>query len=45
MGIRLQAARIDLAPTQRCKDGIVARLTGGVGALLETPALLFVEAA
>jgi len=34
MGIRVQTARIDLAQTQRWKDSIVARLTGGVGALL-----------
>jgi dihydrolipoamide dehydrogenase len=35
IGIRLQAPRIDLAQTVRWKEGIVARLTGGVGALLK----------
>jgi dihydrolipoamide dehydrogenase len=34
LGIRAQPPQIDLAQTQRWKDGIVARLTGGVGALL-----------
>ena len=34
LGIQVQSPRIDLAQTVRWKDGIVARLTGGVGALL-----------
>jgi dihydrolipoamide dehydrogenase len=34
LGISLQAPRIDLAQTVRWKDDIVARLTGGVAALL-----------
>ena len=35
LGIHVEAARIDIAQTVRWKDGIVARLTGGVGALLK----------
>ncbi len=35
LGIHVEAARIDVAQTVRWKDGIVARLTGGVGALLK----------
>jgi dihydrolipoamide dehydrogenase len=35
LGIQAQAPRIDLAQTQRWKDAIVGRLTGGVGALLK----------
>ena len=35
LGIQVQGARIDVAQTVRWKDGIVARLTGGVGALLK----------
>ena len=34
LGIHVEAPRIDLAQTVRWKDGIVKRLTGGVGALL-----------
>ena len=34
LGIRVQDAQIDIAQTVRWKDGIVQRLTGGVGALL-----------
>ena len=34
LGIKVQSPRIDLAQTVRWKDGIVSRLTGGVGALL-----------
>ena len=34
LGIKVQSPRIDLAQTVRWKDGIVKRLTGGVGALL-----------
>ena len=34
LGIRVQSPQIDLAQTVRWKDGIVSRLTGGVGALL-----------
>ncbi len=34
LGIKVQAPQIDLAQTVRWKDGIVSRLTGGVGALL-----------
>ena len=34
MGIRAEAASIDLHATQAWKDGVVAKLTGGVGALL-----------
>ena len=35
LGISASAPSIDLATTQRWKDGIVQRLTGGVGALLK----------
>src|SRR3990167_4979191 len=35
LGIHVQGASIDVAQTVRWKDGIVARLTGGVGALLK----------
>jgi dihydrolipoamide dehydrogenase len=35
LGIHVEAARIDVAQTVRWKDGIVARLTGGVGTLLK----------
>jgi len=35
LGIHVQSATIDIAQTVRWKDGIVARLTGGVGALLK----------
>ena len=35
LGIQVESARIDIAQTVRWKDGIVARLTGGVGALLK----------
>lgn len=35
LGIHVESARIDIAQTVRWKDGIVARLTGGVGALLK----------
>ncbi len=35
LGIHVNAPRIDLAQTVRWKDGIVARLTHGVGALLK----------
>ena len=35
LGIRVQSPSIDLAQTVRWKDGIVQRLTGGVGALLK----------
>src|SRR3954463_8986115 len=34
IGIKVQSAAIDLARTMAWKDGIVAKLTGGVGALL-----------
>jgi len=34
LGIRVASASIDLAQTQRWKDGIVGKLTTGVGALL-----------
>lgn len=34
LGIRVQAPAIDLAQTQRWKDGITAQFSGGVGALL-----------
>ncbi len=34
LGIRTNMPSIDLAQTQRWKDGIVAKLTGGVGALV-----------
>ncbi|MDR3480184.1 MAG: dihydrolipoyl dehydrogenase [Burkholderiaceae bacterium] len=34
LGIRVQAPHIDIEKTVRWKDGIVAKLTGGVGALL-----------
>lgn len=35
LGIQVDSARIDITQTVRWKDGIVARLTGGVGALLK----------
>ena len=35
LGIRVESPRIDLAQTVRWKDGIVAKLTGGVAALLK----------
>ncbi|MBP8184161.1 MAG: dihydrolipoyl dehydrogenase [Rhodoferax sp.] len=35
LGIHVDGARIDIAQTVRWKDGIVARLTGGVSALLK----------
>jgi dihydrolipoamide dehydrogenase len=35
LGIQVQSPSIDLAQTVRWKDGIVQRLTGGVGALLK----------
>ena len=35
LGIHVESARIDLAQTLRWKDGIVARLTAGVAALLK----------
>src|SRR3954471_4549246 len=35
LGIHVDTPRIDLAQTMRWKDGIVGRLTGGVGALLK----------
>jgi dihydrolipoamide dehydrogenase len=35
LGIRVQSPRIDLAQTVRWKDGIVGRLTAGVGSLLK----------
>ncbi|HEX7689550.1 MAG TPA: dihydrolipoyl dehydrogenase [Burkholderiaceae bacterium] len=35
LGIRVQQPSIDLAKTMKWKDGIVGRLTGGVGALLK----------
>ncbi|MBG9390027.1 dihydrolipoyl dehydrogenase [Caenimonas aquaedulcis] len=35
IGIHVDAPRIDLAQTVKWKDGIVSRLTGGVGALLK----------
>lgn len=35
LGIRVQSPGIELAQTHRWKDGIVRRLTGGVGALLK----------
>ena len=34
LGIRVQQPSLDLAQAQRWKDGIVGKLTGGVGALL-----------
>ena len=35
LGIRVESPRIDVAQTVRWKDGIVAKLTGGVAALLK----------
>jgi len=35
LGIHVESPRLDLAQTVRWKDGIVRRLTGGVGALLK----------
>lgn len=35
LGIQADAPRLDIAQTVRWKDGIVGRLTGGVGALLK----------
>src|SRR6478752_10788603 len=34
LGIRVQNPTLDLAKAQQCKDGVVGKLTGGVGALL-----------
>jgi len=35
LGIRVQSPQIDIGTTVKWKDGIVAKLTGGVGALLK----------
>lgn len=35
LGIHVQGASVDISQTVRWKDGIVARLTGGVGSLLK----------
>ncbi len=43
LGIQVQSPRIDLAQTQRWKDGIVNRLTGGVGALLKKAGVQVVQ--
>ena len=43
IGIRIQSPRIDLPQTVRWKDGIVARLTGGVGALLKKHGIAVVK--
>ncbi|HEY0822880.1 MAG TPA: dihydrolipoyl dehydrogenase [Ramlibacter sp.] len=43
LGIHAQAPRIDLAQTHRWKDGVVQRLTGGVGALLKKAGVQVLE--
>ncbi|HET8746497.1 MAG TPA: dihydrolipoyl dehydrogenase [Ramlibacter sp.] len=43
LGIRVPSASIDLAQTQRWKDGIVGKLTGGVGALLRKAGVQVVQ--
>jgi dihydrolipoamide dehydrogenase len=43
IGIRVQSPRIDLAQMVRWKDGIVSRLTGGVGALLKKHGVTVVQ--
>ena len=43
LGIRAGAPQIDLQQTQRWKDGIVQRLTGGVGALLKKAGVQVVQ--
>ncbi len=43
LGIQVQSPRIDLLQTVRWKDGIVGRLTGGVGALLKKHGVTVVE--
>jgi dihydrolipoamide dehydrogenase len=43
LGIRVDSPRIDLAKTVRWKDGIVARLTAGVGSLLKKHGVHVVE--
>jgi dihydrolipoamide dehydrogenase len=43
LGIRAGTPRIELAQTVRWKDGIVQRLTGGVGALLKKAGVTVVE--
>ncbi len=43
LGIRAQAASIDLNATQAWKEGVVAKLTGGVGALLRKAGVQVLE--
>jgi len=43
LGIRVPSVQLDLQQTQRWKDGIVAKLTGGVGALLRKAGVQVLE--
>ena len=43
LGIKVAAPQIDVAQTVHWKDGIVARLTGGVGALLKRAGVQVVQ--
>ncbi len=43
LGIRVQSPTLDVAQTVRWKDGIVSRLTGGVGALLKKAGVQVVQ--
>lgn len=45
LGIRVQSPSIDIARTVQWKDGIVSKLTGGVGALLKKNAVEVVRGA
>jgi dihydrolipoamide dehydrogenase len=44
LGIHVQSPGIDIAQTVRWKDGIVGRLTGGVGALLKKAGVQVIKA-
>jgi len=43
LGIKVQSPQIDVAQTVRWKDGIVSRLTGGVGSLLKRAGVQVVQ--
>jgi dihydrolipoamide dehydrogenase len=43
LGIKVQSPSVDVAQTVRWKDGIVSRLTGGVGALLKKAGVQVVQ--
>ncbi|HKB53616.1 MAG TPA: dihydrolipoyl dehydrogenase [Ramlibacter sp.] len=43
LGIKVQSPQLDVAQTVRWKDGIVSRLTGGVGALLKKAGVQVVQ--